>query len=374
MSGKFSYGGVLQLAGLSCSGLVLLASVSGRGPEWPTAVVLITASLAVAASCSRGVLGQLAFTSWILVGVCVGLAWSSSLIRFPDGFWRFGGQETSVVFIPLLQLIMFAMGTTLSVADFHRVLQMPTGVVIGLVCQFTLMPLTGYVLAYSFGLPPEIAAGLILVGSSPGGLASNVMVFIARANVALSVTMTACSTLAAPIVTPLLMQLLADELVQIDVSAMMWSMTKIVLLPVLAGLVFHHVLFQRLRWLGRVMPIVSMVGILIMTVLTVAAGRDRLIEVGGLLIVACILHSTAGFVLGYAVCRLLRRDVQTCRTIALEVRLQNAGMATGLAKELGKVATLGLVPIVFGPVMNVIASVLANWWRGNPAEDAVGVD
>jgi BASS family bile acid:Na+ symporter len=368
MSGKFSYTRLLQLAGVSCSVLVLLAAFRGEGPEWPAALVLMAAGLAVAASFSRGVLGQLAFTSWILVGVCVGMAFSPALIRFPDEFGRFGGQETSIVFIPVLQLIMFAMGTTLSVADFTRVLRMPTGVVIGLACQFTLMPLIGYVLAYSFGLPAEIAAGLILVGSSPGGLASNVMVFIARANVALSVTMTACSTLAAPIVTPLLMRLLGGELVEIDVSAMMWSMTKIVLLPVLAGLVFHHVLFQRMRWLGSVMPIVSMAGILIMTVLTVAVGRDRLIEVGGLLIVACVLHSTAGFVLGYAACRLLRRDVQTCRTIALEVGLQNSGMAAGLAKELGKVATLGLVPIVFGPVMNVIASVLANWWRANPAE------
>ncbi|MHC4878467.1 MAG: bile acid:sodium symporter [Planctomycetota bacterium] len=272
------------------------------------------------------------------------------------------------LFIPLLQIIMFAMGTTLSVGDFTRVFKMPTGVLIGLVCQFTIMPFIGFGLAYSFGLPPEIAAGLVLVGCSPSGLASNVMAFIARANVALSVTMTAFSTLLAPLLTPLLMNWLGGELVAIDVPKMMWSMTKIVLLPVLAGLVFHHLIYHRLKWLERGMPTVSMVGILIMTVLTVAVGRDKLLQVGPLLIVACVIHSTAGFGLGYSVCRLLGRDRLTCRTIALEVGLQNSGMAAGLAKDLGKVATLGLVPIVFGPVMNVIASTLANCWRARPAE------
>jgi BASS family bile acid:Na+ symporter len=148
-------------------------------------------------------------------------------------------------------------------------------------------------------------------------------------------------------------------------------MTKIVLLPVLAGLVFHHLIYHRLKWLDHVMPIVSMVGILFMTVLTVAIGRDKLMLVGPLLILACLIHSTAGFALGYFVCRLLGRDQVTCRTIALEVGLQNSGMAAGLAKSLGKVATLGLVPIVFGPVMNIIASMLANWWRAHPAEDDV---
>ena len=272
----------------------------------------------------------------------------------------------TTLFIPILQLIMFAMGTTLSLSDFTRVFTMPTGVVIGLVCQFTIMPFVGFGLAYAFGLPPEIAAGLVLVGCSPSGLASNVMAFIAKANVAMSVTMTAFSTMLAPLLTPLLMSVLAGELVEIDVPKMMWSMTKIVLLPVLAGLVFHHLIYHRLKWLERVMPMVSMVGILIMTVLTVAIGRDKLMQVGPLLIVACVIHSTAGFGLGYFVCRLLRRDQLTCRTIALEVGLQNSGMAAGLAKELGKVATLGLVPIVFGPVMNIIASTLANWWRAHP--------
>ncbi|MEO1980014.1 MAG: bile acid:sodium symporter family protein [Fuerstiella sp.] len=326
-------------------------------------------SLALAASTGQGQLRQLAFTIWIATGVVVGMACHDSFITFPPWFFGQGNREMTVLFIPVLQIIMFAMGTTLSVADFTRVFKMPTGVLIGLVCQFTIMPLIGFGLAHAFGLPADIAAGLVLVGCSPSGLASNVMAFIAKANVAMSVTMTAFSTLLAPLLTPLLMMMLASEMVEIDVPAMMWDMTKIVLLPVLAGLVFHHLVYHRLKWLDRVMPMVSIVGILIMTVLTVAIGYDKLMQVGSLLVVACLIHSTAGFSLGYFVCRLLGRDQLTCRTIALEVGLQNSGMAAGLAKSLGKVATLGLVPIVFGPVMNIIASILANWWRAHPAEN-----
>jgi BASS family bile acid:Na+ symporter len=325
-------------------------------------------ALSLAASTGQGALKQLAFTNWIITGVVIGMVFHSSFITFPPWFFGLEDRELTVLFIPILQIIMFAMGTTLSVADFTRVFKMPTGVLIGLVCQFTIMPLIGFALAHAFGLPPEIAAGLVLVGCSPSGLASNVMAFIAKANVAMSVTMTAFSTLLAPLLTPLLMKMLAGEMVEFDVADMMWKMTRIVLLPVLAGLVFHHLVYHRLKWLARVMPMVSMVGILIMTVLTVAVGRDKLMQVGPLLILACLIHSTAGFTLGYFVCRLLGRDRLTCRTIALEVGLQNSGMAAGLAKSLGKVATLGLVPIVFGPVMNIIASMLANWWRAHPVE------
>lgn len=352
----------------ACAVLFVVACATGKATWIGPALAGGFLCLALAASTGQGILNQLAFTIWIAAGVAAGMAFHQSFVAFPPWFFGMGGRETSILFIPVLQIIMFAMGTTLSVGDFTRVFKMPTGVLIGLACQFTIMPLVGFGLAHSFGLPSEIAAGLVLVGCSPSGLASNVMAFIAKANVAMSVTVTAFSTLLAPLVTPLLMKLLAGELVAIDVPAMMWSMTVIVLLPVLAGLVFHHLIYHRLQILERVMPVISMVGILIMTVLTVAIGRDKLMQVGPLLILACLIHSSAGFSLGYFVCRLLGRDQQTCRTISLEVGLQNSGMAAGLAQSLGKVGTLGLVPIVFGPVMNIIASALANWWRVHPAE------
>lgn len=356
--------------GLTAAGAIVffVACISGKATWIGPALAGCFLSLSLASSTGQGILKQLAFTIWIATGVVVGMAFSTWFITFPPEFPWLGGQEMSVVFIPVLQIIMFAMGTTLSVGDFTRVFKMPIGVLIGLVCQFTIMPFVGFFLAYSFGLPPEIAAGLVLVGCSPSGLASNVMAFIAKANVAMSVTMTAFSTLLAPLLTPVLMKTLAGEMVAIDVPDMMWKMTKIVLLPVLGGLLFHHLVYHRHKWLDRVMPMVSMIGILIMTVLTVAVGRDKLMQVGPLLVVACVIHSTSGFGLGYCVCRLLGRDKLTCRTIALEVGLQNSGMAAGLAKSLGKVATLGLVPIVFGPTMNIIAATLANWWRSHPVD------
>jgi bile acid:Na+ symporter, BASS family len=359
-----------SLLGLSALFAIAFAMAMAFGKSAVAAPLLAGCfvSLALAASVGQGLLRQLSFTVWIATGVVVGMAFHGSFITFPSWFFGQGDRELTILFIPVLQVIMFAMGTTLSAADFTRVSKMPSAVLIGLACQFTIMPLVGFGLAHAFGLPAAIAAGLVLVGCSPSGLASNVMAFIAKANVALSVTMTAFSTLLAPLLTPLLMKMLAGEMVDIDVPAMMWSMTKIVLLPVLAGLVFHHLVYHRLKWLDRVMPVVSMVGILIMTVLTVAVGHDKLMQIGLLLILACIIHSTAGFTLGYYVCKLLGKDQITCRTIALEVGLQNSGMAAGLAKALGKVATLGLVPIVFGPVMNIIASTLANWWRNHPPQ------
>jgi BASS family bile acid:Na+ symporter len=344
---------VALLAGFNAAALPILAASA--------------ISLALAASTGQGRSREMAFTIWIVAGVVIGMVFHTSLIEFPSWFFGLGETRLTVLIIPLLQIIMFAMGTTLSVSDFARVLRMPGGVLIGLACQFTIMPLLGFTLAHTMGLPPAIAAGLILVGVSPSGLASNVMSFIARANVAMSVTMTALATLVSPIVTPILMKALAGEMVQIDVPSMMWDMTQIVLLPVVAGLVFHHFIFHRWNALKRIMPAISMVGILVITVVTVAPGRDKIVEVGLILVLACFLHTTGGYALGYGVCKLLRLDTITCRTIAIEVGMQNSGLAAGLATKLGKVATLGLAPIVFGPIMNFTASVLANWWRTHPA-------
>jgi bile acid:Na+ symporter, BASS family len=359
------------LLGLSaiCAVVLLAAWYTGNSTWMGLGGTGCFVSLALAATIDKGPLHQLSFTIWIAACTAIGLSYPQWFLTFPPWFFGLGGREMSVVFIPILQIIMFAMGTTLSITDFTRVLKMPSDVIIGTACQFVIMPLLGFLLARYSGLEPEIAAGFVLVGASPGGLASNVMAFIAKANVALSVTLTAVSTLMSPIVTPLLMGLLAGEMVTVDVPKMMWSMANIVLLPVAGGLVFHHLIYHRLKLLERIMPVISMSGIVILVVLTVAVGRDKLLEVGMLLIICCIIHSSFGFGLGYILPWLLGRDETTCRTIAIEVGLQNAGMATGLAKDLGKVATLGLVPIVFGPVMNILGSVLANWWRAYPVEN-----
>ena len=338
--------------------VLIVAWLTGQTPWIGPALAGSLVGLALIATL-REEFRSVTFTVWIAAGVAVGMA-------FPQWFLGIGNFRFTALFVPILQVIMFGMGTTLSLTDFTRVFKMPGGILMGVACQFTIMPLLGYVLAHTFALPPEVAAGLVLVGVSPSGLASNVMAYIAKANLAMSVTMTAATTLLAPILTPLLMQWLAGEMIEIDVFAMMVSMAKIVLLPVIGGLVFHHLFYHRYRWLDRVMPIVSMLGIFAMTILTVAAGRDNLLQMGLLLVVACFIHTTLGFVLGYWVCRAIGMDQITCRTISLEVGLQNAGMASGIAAELNKVATLGLAPIVFGPIMNMTASTIANWWRNHP--------
>jgi len=261
---------------------------------------------------------------------------------------------------------MFGMGTAMSLKDFKGVIKMPKGVLVGIICQFTIMPCVGFSLAYLFNFPPEIAAGIILVGSSPSGLASNVMAYISNANLALSLTLTAVATLLAPVFTPFLMQLLANELVPIDFLAMLWSIVKIVILPIIAGLLFNRFAHGRFIWLDKAMPVVSMAGIAIIITIITAAGRDALLAIGLALVLAVILHNTAGYFFGYWGSRLVGLDQKSARTVAFEVGMQNAGLASGIALEMGRVATMGLAPAVFGPMMNISGSSLATWWRGRP--------
>ena len=297
-----------------------------------------------------------AYTIWIGAAVTVSM-------YYPQYFTEIGGFQLKGLIVPLLQIIMFGVGTAMSFKDFAGVILMPKGVLVGMGCQFTIMPLVGYSLAKVFGFPPEIAAGIILVGCSPSGLASNVMSHIAKANLALSVTMTAVATMLAPLVTPALMKGLAGEFIPIDFWSMMWGIIKIVILPVAGGLVFNKLAHGRFKWLDEAMPVVSMVGIGIIITIITAAGRDSLLNIGFLLIVACLIHNLAGYGLGYSVAKALKFDEKSCRTIALEVGMQNGGLASGIALQMGKVATVGLAAAVFGPLMNITGSSLATWWR-----------
>jgi BASS family bile acid:Na+ symporter len=286
---------------------------------------------------------------------------------YPGYFQQIGNFQMKILIVPLLQIIMFGMGTVMSVQDFIGVIKMPKSVGIGLLCQFTIMPLVGLILTFIFSFPPEIAAGVILIGSSPSGLASNVMSYLAKANVALSVTLTAVATLLAPIVTPLLMKWLAGQYVPIDVLKMMLDITKMVILPIIAGLAFNHFFHGKFKWLDKAMPIVSMAGIAIIITIITAAGREGLLKIGLVLILAAILHNAFGYLLGYRLAKLFRLPENDCRTIALEVGMQNGGLASAIAQEMGKVATVGLAPAVFGPWMNISGSSLATWWRERPA-------
>lgn len=326
------------------------------------------------------------------------------------------------------------MGSQMSLKDFAGVIKMPKGVIAGIICQFTIMPIIGITVATMFSFPPEIAAGIVLVGSSPSGLASNVMSFIAKANLALSVTLTAFATLLSPLLTPFLMKTLAGSMVEVDFWNMMLGIFNMVILPIVAGLIFNifsiakiskkgkiiqlisyfliivlknFIQFQTTEtvisdfitgigtdifwfmilpiigayifkylangnedWLNKTLAFVSMLGIGIIITIITAAGRDSLLEVGLLLILACFVQNMFGYGLGYSIARyILRMKEQDCRTIALEVGMQNGGLASGLALQMGKVATVGLAPAIFGPMMNITGSSLATWWRNKPTDE-----
>ncbi|QDP01223.1 bile acid:sodium symporter family protein [Thalassotalea sp. PS06] len=297
-----------------------------------------------------------AFTLSIFIIVAIALA-------FPGAFQQVGDYKLTGLIVPLLMIIMFGMGTSVGVADFVRVAKMPKSIGVGLICQYSIMPFIGMSLATLSGMPPEIAAGIILVGCAPGGLASNVMAYISGANLALSLSLTAFSTLLAPFATPLLMSWLAGEHIPIDAVAMFWSITKIVILPVVAGLLFNHFLHGKFPIIDKAMPMVSMVGIIVIIAIITAAGRDNLITLGFALIGIVALQNILGLALGYLVAKLIRMDEASARAIAFEVGMQNSGLASGIAVEMGRVATMGIAPAVFGPMMNINGSILASFWR-----------
>ena len=326
-------------------------------------LLLFFMSLAIAFRGNRFLKG-LSFTVMILAVVSVAM-------YHPEYFQTVGDFKLSKLIIPLLQIIMFGMGTELSLKDFANVVKMPRGILVGVIGHYVIMPGVGFTVAHLFNFPKEIAAGIILVGCCPSGLASNVMSYLARANLALSVSVTTISTLLAPFLTPLLMQILGGGFVEINFWGMVWEITKIVVLPIAGGLAFHYLVRGKFGWLDKAMPLLSMAGIVIIITIITAAGRDNLLKVGGLLIVATFIHNLTGYFLGYWSGRILRFHERDCRTIALEVGMQNAGLASGLALAMGKLATAGLAPAIFGPVMNITGSSLASWWHNHlPKDDA----
>lgn len=304
----------------------------------------------------------LIFTTMIFAGV-------TAALYFPSYFTNFGDFKFTVLIIPLIQIIMFGMGTTMSIKDFAAVFQSPKGVIIGVSAQLVVMPIMGYFLAQISNFPPEIAAGIVLIGCSPSGVASNVMAFLANANVALSITITSIATLLAPFLTPLMMKFFAGEFIEIDVFAMMWSIVKMIIIPIGAGLLFNKLLGSKVKRLYSAMPLISMLAIgLIITIIT-AAGRDSLLDIGGILMVLVLIHNVFGYFLGYWYAKLFKMSEKDARTIAIEVGMQNGGLASGIANSLGKIATMGLAPAVFGPLMNITGSILASYWHGKPTEE-----
>jgi len=341
-------------------GIIALIAL-GKGARCGPLFVALFASFAIYVRGSETLKG-FAFTIWIFTGVVASMF-------YPFPFQQWGTYKLIRLIEPLMMIIMFGMGTTMSVRDFTQVFLMPRGVIIGLVLQFTIMPLVGFTLATTFGFPPEVAAGVILIGCVPSGLASNVINYIAGSNLAPSVTVTAFNTIISPILTPTWMKFLAGHFVPIDFTKMMIAVIKITLIPIAAGLLFNRFMHGRAKWLNRLLPAVSMGGIVFIIVVITASGRDQLLTVGLLLLGAVMIHNGAGHLLGYWGSRLLGLDERSCRTVAIEVGLQNGGMASALAITVLKSSSAALAPAIFGPWMNISGSVLANWWRSRPAQD-----
>ncbi len=306
-------------------------------------------------------------------GIAV-LASAGVAFAFPSAFKEWGGVKLISLVVPAIQLIMFGMGTTLSLDDFLRVAKRPWAVATGVILQFLMMPLVGFMLAKSFGFSGELAAGCVLVGSVAGGTASNVITFLAKADVALSVTMTCCSTLLSPFLTPLAMKLLAGCFVKIDAMQMMVEILKVVIVPILAGLLVHRLLKKQFdahkAVCDRVLSILSMAGICFTLLAITAPSRNTFATAGVAIVAAAIIHNTVGYVSGYWLTRLVGRFVHLgeveARTVAIEVGLQNGGMAAALAIGVLDSAVAALPANVFSIWMDFSGSVLASIWSRMP--------
>ena len=328
---------------------------------------LLSAGFFSAALGFRGFKLQRGFSYPLMIFGAVAIA-----LTYPQYFVEYKGYSFGKLITPLIQIIMFGMGTAIGVEDFIGVAKMPRGVVVGTLGQFIIMPMLGFTLAHVFQFPPEISAGVVLIGCSPAGLASNVMSYLAKANLALSITLTTVTTLLAPIVTPFLMSILAGEFIEVDILKMMWDIIKMVILPIGGGLAFNKIFKGKAQWLHNAMPYVSMAGIAVIIVVITAAGRNSLLQIGALLIVSSLIHNTAGYFLGYWAARSLRMSERDSRTVAIEVGMQNAGLASGIALAMGKISTVGLAPAVFAPLMNITGSLLASWWHNKPINTSSG--
>ncbi len=291
------------------------------------------------------------------------LAFGIAAFTFPAAFISWGDFELSKTISPLVQLILFGMGMTLTFEDFRLVLKAPKAIFIGVFLQYLIMPLSGFLFAYLFGLTGAIAAGVILIGSCPGGVSSNVLVYIAKANVALSVAMTTISTLMSPIMTPLAMKFLAGSYVAIDAMDMTFSILKMIIAPLILGLLIHHFLPWVARKIVKVLPALAMLAICIIIAVTIAMSRNDILAVGLTLFGAVACHNAVGFALGYYGARISGLKKNDARTVAIEVGIQNGGMATGLAFNVLKSAQAALGAAAFGPWSAISGTALASWWR-----------
>ena len=258
---------------------------------------------------------------------------------------------------------MFGMGLTLKPSDFKVVFSRPKDVIVGCIAQFTLMPLLAFLLTKLFNLPAELAVGVILVGTCPGGTSSNVMTYLSKGDVALSVGMTAVSTILAPFLTPLLTLLYAGQRVDVNVMSMFLSIVKVVLVPIALGFVINHFFHEFTQNAVRVLPLISTTAIVAIVAAVVSANSAKILTSGLLIVAVVILHNLLGYATGFAVGKALHLDSSKCRAISIEVGMQNSGLATSLAATHFAQYPLATIPgAVFSVWHNISGAILANFF------------
>ena len=261
----------------------------------------------------------------------------------------------------LLGIVMFGMGMTLKLSDFKVVFTKPKAVICGILSQFIIMPVLAFLLVTLFQLPTELAVGVILVGACPGGTSSNVMTYLAKGDVALSVGMTACTTIMAPFVTPALVLLLAGQTVDVSYVSMLVSIVQVVLVPIALGFVINYFFSKFAQAFSKALPLISVVAICLIIMAVVSANAAKLMTTGALVVAVVMLHNVCGYALGYLVGRLLGLTKEQMRTLSIEVGMQNSGLATSLATMHFAAMPMAAVPgTVFSVWHNISGAVYAN--------------
>jgi len=407
----------LAMAGLiAIAEIALLTSGNGSLPISGVALFVFFYALAFAAQRSEKFKG-LSFTLQIF-------AFVSFTLYFPEIFTDWG-FDTNKLIVPSIQVIMFGMGTKLNFMDFVKEFKKPLGIIVGTILVFVAMPIAALIVIKIWNFPPEVAAGIILIGACPGGAASNVMAYLAKANLPLSVTLTTFATLLAPVVTPFIMVVFAGQYIEVNFLNMLISITNMMLIPILAGILVNKILYGDLDWVKKdanmvilaasafvvgfillfipfpgifgslkigliliawtvtivsitmiavrrangpkdwmdmVLPKLSLTAIMIYIVVVAAHNKETLLTIGAALFLAVIVHSTLGFLAGYGVSKALRFSDADVRAITIEVGMKNGGLAVGLAYDVLKSTAAALAPLIFGTWMNIAGSSLASFW------------
>ena len=298
------------------------------------------------------------FALWVIVAAVIAF--------FAPAAFKFLAPYISI----LLGIVMFGMGLTLKAKDFSEVVKRPFDVLIGILGQFVIMPLLAYGLCVVLSLPSEIAVGVILVGCCPGGTASNVMTFLSRGDVPLSVTISACTTVMAPIVTPALIYLFAQQWVEVDPMSMFLSIINIVILPIVAGVIVNALFGKHLAVAVSALPLISVFAIIAIVVAVVAVSRDQIAKTGLLIFAVVILHNCLGLALGYVLAKLFRMNLKKRKALSIEVGMQNSGL--GVALAMAHFDPLSAVPsAIFSVWHNISGPILATIFANMKDEEEV---